>query len=90
MFQVVFTVLFGLGWLLSKWPFDSETRFRTIALTPTVITTVASLLIGVKLLAGESPRRRAVGLAIAGSAVAVLAMMLIYAVWMLPWMEPNA
>jgi hypothetical protein len=89
-FQIVFAVLFGLGWLLSKWPFEPETRLRIIVLTPTVITTVASLLIGAGLLFTESPRRRGFGLAVAGSAVAVVAMMLVYALWVMPWLEPNA
>jgi ABC-type sugar transport system permease subunit len=89
-FQAVFAVLLGLGWLLSKWPFEPETRFRTIVLTPTIICTVASLLIGAWLLSAESLRRRGFGLAVAGSGVAVLATMLVYAVWVLPWLEPNA
>jgi hypothetical protein len=89
-FQAVFAVLFGLGWLLSKWPFDPDTRFRTIVLTPPFICTVASLLIGAPLLSAESPRRRGFGLAVAGSGAAVLVTILVYALWVLPWLEPNA
>lgn len=90
MIQVVFAVLWGLGWLLAKWPFDPETRFRTLILTPTVITTAVSLLIGHASLSASSPRCRGIGLAIAGSALALLAMMLIYTLGVLPWLDPRA
>lgn len=88
-YQLVFAATFGLGWLLSKWPFDPYTRFRTLALTPTVIVTVGSLLIAAASLSAVSPLRRGLGVAIAGSAVATLVFVLVYTTWMYPLWEPD-
>jgi hypothetical protein len=89
-FQVVFTVLSVTGWLLAKWPLGPHGAFVTVMPVAALITTVASLLIGARLVSAESPRCRALGPAIAGSAVAALAIILLFCLWILPWLEPTA
>lgn len=71
--QVVFAAAFGIGWLLSRFPIDSHTGYRLMLAATVASTAVAALLIGAMMLRCESPRKRGLGLAIGGSALALLA-----------------
>ncbi|WP_109560918.1 hypothetical protein [Mycolicibacter engbaekii] len=73
MFQGVFAVAVGLGWLLCRFPIDSDAGYSIMIAVSTTVATVASLLIGVKLQGADSPRRRGQGLALGGAGLAAAA-----------------
>lgn len=63
--QPILGVLLVVMWLLGKWPFDTHSAYageRAWMLTATVITTLASLLVGAALLRSASARNRGLGL----------------------------
>lgn len=73
MFQGVFAVAVGLGWLLINFPINSDAGYSLVIAISTSVATVASLLIGVKLEGADSPCRRGQGLALGGAGLAATA-----------------
>src|SRR5690625_834252 len=88
--QLVIAAAIGIGWLLGRLPVDSNNGFRVLVATATVLTTIASLLVGAALLRTDSARRRGIGLAIGGSGLAALIGGVAYALVFLPTMDPGA
>ncbi|OBK82659.1 hypothetical protein [Mycolicibacter heraklionensis] len=82
--QVVFAAALGVGWLLGRYPTNSDAGYSILIVATVIITTVASLLIGARLLRAESPRRRSLGLALGGAGLAAAAVGLSYALIFLP------
>ncbi|WP_046321173.1 hypothetical protein [Mycobacterium sp. UM_Kg1] len=73
MVQGVFAVAVGLAWLLGRFPISSDAGWSLVFAVSTTAATVASLLIGAKLLRADSPRRRGQGLALGGAGLATAA-----------------
>jgi hypothetical protein len=74
--QLMLGVLLVVMWLLGKWPFDTHSAYageRAWMLTATVITTLASLLVGAALLRSVSSRNRGLGLSTLGCSAVLLA-----------------
>lgn len=94
--QIVVAVLLALGWVVSTWAlpillcFPFITSWDAALLAGTAVTAVASLLTGAVLVSAKSLRRRGLGLAVGASGLAVLAGMLAYVGWVLPFVEPPA
>ncbi|MGB3333777.1 MAG: hypothetical protein WBA79_13310 [Mycobacterium sp.] len=82
--QVVFAAALGVGWLLGHFPTNSDAGYSTLIVATVIITTIASLLIGARLLRAESPCRRSLGLAFGGAGLAAAAVGLSYALIFLP------
>jgi hypothetical protein len=69
-------VLLVVMWLLGKWPFDTHSAHageRAWMLTATVVTTLASLLVGAALLRSVSSRNRGLGLSTVSCSAVLLA-----------------
>lgn len=74
--QLILAALLIAMWLLGKWPFETHSAYageRAWMLTATVLTTLASLLIGAALLRSTSPRSRGLGISVLSCSVVVLA-----------------
>lgn len=74
--QLILGILLVTMWLLGKWPFDTHSAYageRAWMLTATVLTTLASLLIGAAFLRSSSPRNRGLGISILSCSAVVLA-----------------
>ncbi|MGD1255993.1 hypothetical protein ACKUT9_17285 [Mycobacterium seoulense] len=69
-------------WLLGKWPFDTHSAYageRAWMMTATVLTTLASLIIGVAFLRSSSPRSRGLGISVVSCSAVVLIGGIVYA-----------
>lgn len=79
-FQLVMTLFLSTTWAAGKWVLDGAT-FRTTMSSGAATSTVIALVISIVLLKDRSPRWRGVGLAVAGSAAAVLIGWMVAAFW---------
>ncbi|MGA5543802.1 hypothetical protein ACPCIR_18275 [Mycobacterium sp. NPDC051198] len=79
-FQLVMTLFLSTTWASGKWVLDSAT-FRTTMSAGAATSTVIALVISIVLLKARSSRWRGVGLAVAGSAAAVLIGWMVAAFW---------
>ncbi|OBB31380.1 hypothetical protein A5792_15935 [Mycolicibacterium peregrinum] len=79
-FQVVLTLFLLTTWATRKWVLVGDT-FRTTMTTGAATSTVIALVISISLLKAGASRRRGVGLAVAGSAAAVLIGWMLAAFW---------
>ncbi|GBE66747.1 hypothetical protein MFM001_32090 [Mycobacterium sp. MFM001] len=88
--QVVLALSAGAMWVLSKGPLGGRDSFGSLVLTGATVGTAISLLAGGYLARSkEPPRRRAIGMSIAGAGIAVFVGAAAYALWLLPWLEPG-
>ncbi|MEB3032574.1 hypothetical protein [[Mycobacterium] nativiensis] len=86
--QVVLAAIIGVGWLgLNGCSFCFGTVFWYLVAAAIIVPAAAGLAVGPMLLRAESPRRRGVGLAVAGLAVLMVVSGLFYALIFLPWFE---
>ena len=79
-FQLVLTLFLSTTWAAGKWVLVSDTH-RTIMSAGAVTSSVVALVISIVLFKARSSRLRGVGLALAGSAAAVLIGWLVAAFW---------
>ncbi|MEX3656815.1 MULTISPECIES: hypothetical protein [Mycolicibacterium] len=79
-FQVVLTLFLLTTWATRKWVLVGDT-FRTTMSAGAATSAVVSLMISIVLFRARSSRLRGVGLAVAGSAAAVLIGWIIAAFW---------
>ncbi|OBJ96843.1 hypothetical protein A5746_31145 [Mycolicibacterium conceptionense] len=79
-FQVVLTLFLLTTWTTRKWVLVGDT-FRTTMSAAAATSAVVSLVISIVLFRARSARLRGVGLAVAGSAAAVLIGWIIAAFW---------
>lgn len=77
-FQATVALMWGIGWLLVRWPLGHRAPFPVVMSAAALVTLAVSVLLGAVLLAEGSPRRRGCGAAIAGCGVTALAMALLY------------
>jgi|GEM_PF-1893431 len=88
--QAVLAVWVGVMWLLSQGPLGERDAFGALVLTGVIVAAAAALLVGGYMLrSAGSPRRRAVGLSVAGSGIAVFVAAATYALLLLPWLKPD-
>jgi len=79
-FQLVLTLFLLTTWAAGRWVFVGDTH-RTMMPAGAATSTVVALVISVALFKARSSRLRGVGLAVAGSAAAVLIGWLLAAFW---------
>lgn len=82
--QPVLAAWFGIGWLLGHLPVVGHIEVPILVAIAVVLTAIMSLLIGGALVRSDAPRRRGIGLAVAGSGLAALVGGLAYALVFLP------
>lgn len=79
-FQLVLTLFLSTTWAARKWVLVGDT-YRTIISAGAAVSTVFALVISIALVKARSSRLRGFGLAVAGSAAAVLTCWIIAAFW---------
>lgn len=81
-FQLVLTLFLATTWAAGKWVFVGDTHRTLMSMSAGAATsTVVALVISIVLFKAPSSRLRGVGLAVAGSAAAVLIGWLLAAFW---------
>ncbi|HET9877031.1 MAG TPA: hypothetical protein VFQ37_14920 [Mycobacterium sp.] len=89
-FQVVVAGLAGVMWLLARLPpFGPHGDFKQVGLCGIAITTPLWMWLGARLRSGPSPRRRGIGLSLAGSAAVLLAGGLAYLLLLVLLWDPE-
>ena len=79
-FQMVLALFLSTTWVAGKWVLVGDTH-RTIMAAGAATSAVVALVIGIALFKAESSRSHGVGLAVAGSAAAVLIGWMVAAFW---------
>lgn len=86
--QGVFAAALGIGWLLARFPINTDARICLVVVVTTTIATDASLVLAARLLCAQSPRRHGLGFALGGAAVAVAAVGLSFVLAFLTVLRP--